>query len=537
MNLHSLHTLRRSLSGDSRFRGLGLSTFSTTFFALLLLGCGAKTGLRVPTRDAMAPRDVTVLDAADVVDVPSPPVDVQPTYLGTEFYAVSTSNSNLPDPNPFSFAIAVGNPSNVSVDVVVTGGGLLEPLMFSVAAGGTSTQSLPWVKALSNHSVVYRNCGVGCCDAECCEGGGREAESYQLLDGAYRIRTTNPVTIYQFNPLEYQRSTPGCDVHSFTNDASLLLPTSAIADEYLVLSHGKFSGGSFITVVGTTEAPTHVTISLTATTVAGSGPAPFPEFRAGQTVERTLARGEVLQLITPRLGDDLTGSVVRADHPVTVFAGVDCTNMSPDGTLGACDHLEEQLFPVSTWGSEVVVSALHDRGPNERSMLRVMASRDQTILRFTPSRISPPRMLQRGQIFEFETAEDVLINANAPILVAEFMEGQQSTPGAMTGDPAMVLEVPTRQFRRDYVFVVPASYTTNFLQITAPQDAVVTIDGNTLVSGRSFVDGAPWTVWRTRIAAGSHRVATSSPLGVGIKVIGIAPYTSYMYPGGLDLSR
>ena len=67
--------------------------------SLSLMACGAKTGLRVPRLDASPELDVQGFDAVDVVDVrdvATPISDVQPTYLGTEFYAVSTTNSNLP---------------------------------------------------------------------------------------------------------------------------------------------------------------------------------------------------------------------------------------------------------------------------------------------------------------------------------------------------------------------------------------------------------------------------------------------------------
>jgi hypothetical protein len=37
------------------------------------------------------------------------------------------------------------------------------------------------------------------------------------------------------------------------------------------------------------------------------------------------------------------------------------------------------------------------------------------------------------------------------------------------------------------------------------------------------------------VTAGAHRLRSGAGQGVGIKVYGIAPYTSYMYPGGLDL--
>ena len=34
---------------------------------------------------------------------------------------------------------------------------------------------------------------------------------------------------------------------------------------------------------------------------------------------------------------------------------------------------------------------------------------------------------------------------------------------------------------------------------------------------------------------GNHRLSSPAGQGIGLKVYGVAPYTSYMYPGGLDL--
>jgi hypothetical protein len=44
-------------------------------------------------------------------------------------------------------------------------------------------------------------------------------------------------------------------------------------------------------------------------------------------------------------------------------------------------------------------------------------------------------------------------------------------------------------------------------------------------------------IHRGRITAGTHTVQLNDRRPFGIKVIGIAPYTSYMYPGGRDLAR
>ncbi|MBL8681115.1 MAG: IgGFc-binding protein [Myxococcales bacterium] len=490
-------------------------------------------------------RDAALFDAADVREAGAdivdagPPPDVRPTYLGTEFWAVSTTNSNLPDPNPFNFAIAVGNPSTAAVDITVTGGALPAPRRFSVAPGGAHTERLPWVQSLSNHSFRTTSCQPGCCDAECCEGGGGSPASAFVRAGAYRVQASSPVTVYQFNPLEFEtRNAEGCVSRSYTNDASLLLPTPALGTEYLVLAHGTFAAFSFVSVVGTVEEPTQVTIVPSAAVTASiRGTTPIRPIPAGATFTFTITRGDVLQLVSDGAATDFTGTTVTATRPVAVFAGVDCTNISRDGSLGACDHLEEQLFPTNTWGTQVAVSALRDRGANEAYLLRVLASQDGTVVRFTPSWARPPATLRRGQYVEFDHNEDLLVEATAPVLVGQYMMGQAATPGATTGDPAMVLEVPTRQYRSDYVFVVPATYTTSFLQAVGPTNTTLLLDGNPWMASREFIESTPWTVHRARITPGTHRINSSDGRPFGIKVIGIAPYTSYMYPGGLDLAR
>ena len=64
----------------------------------------------------------------------------------------------------------------------------------------------------------------------------------------YKIESTQPIVAYQFNPL--------CCNYSFTNDASLLLPTSALTQNYSFLSYevwrpqfGSTSYSSTMTVV------------------------------------------------------------------------------------------------------------------------------------------------------------------------------------------------------------------------------------------------------------------------------------------------
>ena len=63
--------------------------------------------------------------------------------------------------------------------------------------------------------------------------------------------------------------------------------------------------------------------------------------------------------------------------------------------------------------------------------------------------------------------------------------------------------------------------------------------GMTLPVGRSVgtVGTTHMVVW-LQIPPGRWHIESMSPsIRLGIKVYGVAPYTSYAYPGGLDLER
>ena len=62
------------------------------------------------------------------------------------------------------------------------------------------------------------------------------------------------------------------------------------------------------------------------------------------------------------------------------------------------------------------------------------------------------------------------------------------------------------------------------------------LHGIALAGTGTPIAGTTWNVRRQAVAAGSHTIATAGTAGFGLKVLGVAAYTSYMYPGGLDLS-
>ena len=77
----------------------------------------------------------------------------------------------------------------------------------------------------------------------------RNIEGTMIEERAYRVVANSPLTAYQFNPLE--------NVEVFSNDASLLLPTSTAGTDYWMMTREQTFDDlkGFVTVVGISDTP------------------------------------------------------------------------------------------------------------------------------------------------------------------------------------------------------------------------------------------------------------------------------------------
>ncbi len=472
------------------------------------------------------------------------------TYLGCEYWPTITANSQLD--RAFQFAVVVANPQTYPVSMNITGGILRNPMTATLMPGEVRTfNSLPPVDALLQNNHPATGCGTPLMPVPCV------ATSALVTSGAYHIQANGPIAAYQFNPLTYRAGTQ----YSFTNDASLLLPTRVLTNHYIVAARNNWVArdtagtpratlGGFVTIVGVnpSETGTVVTVRRTAGVSAGMGVAAST---GPGTDTYTLRQGDVVQLVGSQMGQDLTGTVIEAIHPVAVFVGHDCTNV-PD-TQVACDHLEEQLFPSATWGRRYAVTQPRVRSTTEPYRVRIVSQRAGAMLTFegipTPTECRNP--LGVGQFCEFQATSSFFVNGTQPILVVQFMMGEGVSPTicymadlrtpsdrddpACMGDPAMALAVPVEQYRHSYDFLVPATYRRNMINVIAPTGANITLDGAT-VSMNGVAIGSGMSVYFVPVREGRHHIESAGGEPFGLNVYGIAAFTSYWYPGGLDLA-
>ncbi|HTJ41446.1 MAG TPA: IgGFc-binding protein [Kofleriaceae bacterium] len=451
---------------------------------------------------------------------PCAPQQIGKSYIGCEYYPTITGNEV--DDN-FAFAVAVSNTSTDPADVTIDGGGIGAPIKFTVQPGDVKAQPLPW----NDLKLCHANGSFGGC------GGTQNKNDYLAAKGAFHLRSNRPVTVYQFSPLDY--GTGGS--FSYTNDASLLIPVNAWTGSYVVAAYPAwtFSGGGVypgLMTITASKDNTHLTIISKTTTPGGPS---SPVMMQNIPTDVTLNAGDALELQT--YAGDFTGSLVSADQPVQVIGGHDCTFVPP--TIGYCDHLEESMFPVETLSTKYVIAAPSvpaagfENGKVE--VVRIVGTAAGTKLTYDPPQVGAPTVVPNGGFVEIKNnKESFFVSANHKVLVSQYMEGQDA--GGNTGDPAMAIAVAVDQYRMSYLFHAPTNYEVNYVQITAPVGATVMLDGAAVTDTFTPIGSSGFAVARTKLSnAGTGNHSMTGDMPFGIQVYGYGQYTSYWYPGGLNL--
>ena len=424
--------------------------------------------------------------------------------IGCEYWAVDMDNSTPDQP----YAIVVSNLDAATVHVVVE----------RLQSGSWTTLGEADVASKQTHVFQLGNTTV--------------QGSYHLPGQAFRVTSDLPVVAYQFNPyagLEANNS----DI--CTNDGSLLLATSGLDNFYYVLGYPNNAGSGSADIVAT-EDDTTVTI-IPSTTISGGNN--LTAMNAGQSYTLTMQAADVVQLNAST--GDISGTYVESDKKVAVFGGNTCAFVP--GGVSYCDHLDHQMFPITTWGKEFVAARSVIRSTSqepENDYWRVVASEDGTTIQTDPSVPGLDGVtLDEGDVLEVGVNHSFTITAGAPILVGQYLTGHEATDVPFEGaggDPAFALLAPYEQFLDNYVFLAPEKYLNDYVVITHPAGLTVNLDGAPVTGNPDCITAAfsgSWEITRCLIEDFTHTVDAAEP--VGISVWGYGGRVSYGYTGGLNL--
>lgn len=492
--------------------------------------------------------------------------------VGCIYYAVDLDNEyttpNLPGisstpPAQQQFAVVLANPSDVTVQANV---------FRSDGQPNSPAQTLQTTQLIPPQGLIRIDLPAREVDGSTptVEGPGTH-----ISNQAYRIETNFPVVAYQFNPI----------IESASNDASLLIPVPALDTHYRIINwptanpvdvFGNTAGipdHSYVTIVGT-EPGTRVTVRLGGPTVAGTiqGGGTVEAGRTGDTLEFTIGPFDVINLestgLEPGAGlgstlRDLTGTLVTSTAPVAVFSGGERAiapreRTAPAHPSGAperwccTEHIEEQVFPTTSWGRDFVITRSPVRSNHatwrEPDILRVLADKNGTTITTNLPAPNDSFTLNENEWREFYADRSFVMTASQPVSVMQMLVSQEwvvSWKSGHGGDPSMILFPPYQQYRDNYIFLAPETFSTNYVVIAAPTGTTVYLDGRDVeideftrictYEDAGLIEGRPYTAVTCPISGGVHRVDSSQP--VGVMVYGYHNVGSYGYAGGSNLTQ
>lgn len=361
---------------------------------------------------------------------------------------------------------------------------------FSVAANGVTSVAVP---------SIYETTG---------------SETAQPK-GLY-LTSVEPVTVTLVN---YQNQ---------TTDAAQLLPLKSLGTSYRVdalpgtstaYQNGQYIFRSEFMVVATQDG-TEVSITPTATTTAGHAPGvPFTvQLNAGQTYQVQALSGLT----------DLTGTTVKGTaqngscRPFAVFGGSMCAVVS----CAACDHVNEQMIPVDTWGN-----AFHTVPLDNLSTwgFRVLANENGTLVTINGG--APVPLNAGGSYTVPGTNQPACITSDKPVSVAQYMVGATC---AGSGDPSLLLLTADDRMSTSAAFTTLFSTQgamTHWVSVVTATGSIaqLQLDGNPIpaASFTTYAACPGLSCAKVQVTAGQHRL--TSPAGFLAYAYGLASGESYLY--------
>ncbi|WP_200978832.1 PKD domain-containing protein [Echinicola sp. 20G] len=349
------------------------------------------------------------------------------------------------------------------------------------------------------------------------------------------ISSVGKVSVYAFN--ERYRSA----------DGTVVLPISALGKDYLVTSHFEIGpesenllvklnekNESLLLVVGVMD-NTKVEITPSVTTDDGR--------QANVPFILILNEGESMQL---RARADLTGSRVRVlgddindCKNVAVFGGSKWVGVGQCGE--ANDHLFQQVYPISSWGTSFIHVPLKSRTSGE--LVKILASEDDTKVTINGEYHAT---LSAGQFssIDFGQNEIAAIETSKPSNVSVFAKSQMCNEEGVDsytyGDPFTISYSPNQQLLRDVTFEALdiLSIEQNYVNVIVYSSEIdkTFLDGQRIGGSFQVVPGNPvFSYARLVITSGSHHLQNESGF-IGY-VYGFGYLESYGYSVGANLEN
>ena len=338
----------------------------------------------------------------------------------------------------------------------------------------------------------------------------REWDRYKSLS----VTSSAPVSIYLVN-------------HSLIfTDMLVTFPLNAVPQEYYVVSipqryFGRFK--SLFAIAGSSVSHSVVTIrARVPLTIEGR------KFEAYSPITLQLQPMESIKISSEI--DDLTGTRIISDVPISVYSGHECINRH------LCNNMMKQIPAVEYWGKEYIIAPMV--GSVYGNLMIILAARNGTMVHAD----GKLHILNEGQSAEiyFYNNNYFSIRSNEPILVSYFSMG--SYKESFRYDPIMLLVPAVTQFTNELSIVTPPfdfeSYA-NIIIDFSDKDKLM-IDGVKLISPWTTIPNTNYssTIIHFRSQQGEHFLKpTDSHVKFGLMLYGYGRHDSYGLPVAMGTTK
>jgi hypothetical protein len=355
--------------------------------------------------------------------------------------------------------------------------------------------------------------------------------------GIYRVESNVPVIAYQHAP----------GVNNRGNDSSMLLPESALGQDYVVASyypHSAQTDGlgrpSYFEVVALEDGT--VVEWTPPVPTAGNG-LPIDPVGADETGSQTMNRFDTMRIAAsgsfeddwPPDAQDVSGTVIHSNKPIWVVGASRCSRVPVRETpeIGFCDPLQEVMIPLRFWGKSYVAPHPPLRDDEDHywriysgdEFVRITIESDTEVLSeancTAPNTFSDGACIldQRGSWIEVvvENGQNLYIEGDGPFMPVGYLQSRQGSgepveDSTLRGDPAMYQVVPTEQFLSRYVVRTAVGFPNDYIQLIRPANGPDVI--------LDFIPQADWeTIGNFEVATrevdeGAHTIYSTGPFGV-----------------------
>lgn len=373
-------------------------------------------------------------------------------------------------------------------------------------------------------NVTVSNPNTGWTTSVSIPAGGRVDVDIPLLQGYYSAYTDG----YVYDIGCHVVATDTISAYSMNfKDASFdgghLLPTSTLADEYMIETIPPGLNGSSILIVGTDN---NTSVDITPSVATANG------WAANTLHTITLNAGQAYQITTSAssgASSTFSGTRVKTQDckKIAVFAGGKCAQAPAGCTY--CDHIYDPMIPIIYWGNHFIVTSSQTR---TMDIVRITALNAGTTVAIDGVNVAT---LGAGGTFDYQltsTQGSNYIETSGPAVCYLYLTGQSC--GGGSGDPSMVYITPIEQNIKKITFgTYQRSSTNHYVNVVTATSNVssVLLDGNNIGGQFSIVPGNPaYSFARVSISHATHTLECDS--GLVAHVYGLYNVTSYAYSVG-----